>query len=117
MAGTWPEGTRAPGPRDTGSSAGRACQARPATRGRPRRMCGRGPQPAAITSETMIDLRRLRAEPDAVRAQLARRAIDLGPVERVLTLDEQQRRLAQQRDDLRGRVKALSQAVATARRA
>ena len=64
----------------------------------------------------MIDLRRLRAEPDAVRAGLARRGIDLAPVDRVLALDAEQRRLAQQRDELRGRVKALSQAVATARR-
>ena len=64
----------------------------------------------------MIDLRRLRAEPDAVRAGLARRGIDLAPVDRVLALDAEQRRLAQQRDERRGRVKALSQAVATARR-
>jgi seryl-tRNA synthetase len=65
----------------------------------------------------MIDLRRLRAEPDHVRAQLARRGVDLSSLDRVIAIDAEQRRLAQVRDDLRSRVKDLSQAVGTARRA
>src|SRR3954451_13072767 len=64
----------------------------------------------------MIDLRRLRAEPDHVRRQLARRGIDLSPLERVIALDEEQRRLARQRDELRNQVKDLSRSVGEARR-
>src|SRR5215207_2856000 len=64
----------------------------------------------------MIDLRRLRAEPDVVRAQLARRHIDLAPFDRVRALDADQRKVAQRRDELRARRNELSQEVGRRRR-
>ena len=51
----------------------------------------------------MIDLRRLRNEPDVVLAALGRRGIDLAPLHQVIELDQRQRDLARQRDDLRDR--------------
>ncbi|MPY92269.1 MAG: serine--tRNA ligase [Acidimicrobiia bacterium] len=65
----------------------------------------------------MIDLRRLRAEPEVVKGQLGRRGIDLAPVDRVLELDRAQRRLASERDELRSKVKDLSRTVGECRRA
>ncbi len=60
----------------------------------------------------MLDIRRLRSEPDEVRAGLARRGGDAADhVDRILALDVQQRALGTQRDDLRARVKALSKEV------
>jgi seryl-tRNA synthetase len=56
----------------------------------------------------MIDLRRLRTEPDAVRAAMGRRGGDLAPLDLVISLDERQRAVARQRDELRNRVKTLS---------
>jgi seryl-tRNA synthetase len=64
----------------------------------------------------MIDLRRLRAEPDVVRAGLARRGIDLAPLDRVVELDAEQRRLSHRRDEIRSRVKDLSRQVGQRRR-
>jgi seryl-tRNA synthetase len=64
----------------------------------------------------MIDLRRLRTEPDAVRAALARRGGDLAPLDVVVSLDERQRAVARQRDDLRNRVKTISAEVGKLRR-
>jgi len=65
----------------------------------------------------VIDLRRLRREPDAVRAVLARRGIDLAGLDRVIALDEEQRRIAVERDDLRSAVKILSKEVGGLRQA
>jgi seryl-tRNA synthetase len=60
----------------------------------------------------MLDLRRLRSDPDAVRAGLSRRGGDAGDqVDRIVELDEQRRGLATQRDDLRARIKVLSKDV------
>lgn len=59
----------------------------------------------------MLDIRRIRTEPDQVKAELARRGIDTAEVDRVLELDERQRRLGTERDELRGQVKALSKDV------
>ena len=59
----------------------------------------------------MLDIRRIRSEPDQVRAELARRRIDTGDVDRVLALDERQRALAGERDDLRHEIKTLSKQV------
>jgi seryl-tRNA synthetase len=64
----------------------------------------------------MIDLRRLRSEPDRVRAQLARRGIDLTGVDRVLALDAEQRQRSQQRDEIRSRIRELSQQVGQRKR-
>lgn len=60
----------------------------------------------------MLDLRRIRNEPDAVRAALARRGGDAADtLDRIVELDERQRALAAQRDELRAKVKALSKEV------
>jgi seryl-tRNA synthetase len=60
----------------------------------------------------MLDLRRFRTEPDAIRAGLSRRGGDAAEsVVRIIELDEQQRRLGTQRDDLRARIKVLSKEV------
>lgn len=60
----------------------------------------------------MLDLRRLRTEPDAVRAGLSRRGGDAAAnVDRILELDVQQRALGTERDDLRARIKVLSKEV------
>jgi seryl-tRNA synthetase len=60
----------------------------------------------------MLDIRRLRTEPDAVRAGLSRRGGDAAAnVDRILDLDVQQRSRGTERDDLRARIKVLSKAV------
>jgi seryl-tRNA synthetase len=60
----------------------------------------------------MLDIRRLRTEPDAVRAGLSRRGGDaVANVDRILDLDVQQRALGTERDDLRARIKVLSKEV------
>ncbi|MCU1358710.1 MAG: serS [Acidimicrobiales bacterium] len=59
----------------------------------------------------MLDIRRIRTEPDVVKAALARRGIDGSDIDRVAALDEQQRRLAAERDEVRVQVKALSKQV------
>ncbi len=65
----------------------------------------------------MIDLRRLRAEPDEVRAALARRGGDAtDSLDRILELDERRRGLVTERDEVRSRVKALSKEVGALRR-
>lgn len=64
----------------------------------------------------MIDIRRLRSEPDATMAALARRGIDMSSVRALIELDRRHRELAYQRDLLRSRVKELSQQVARAKK-
>lgn len=59
----------------------------------------------------MLDIRRIRSEPDLVKAALARRGIDTSDVDRVAELDERQRRLGGERDELRGQIKAMSKQV------
>ncbi|CAN5806235.1 serine--tRNA ligase [soil metagenome] len=59
----------------------------------------------------MLDIRRIRTEPDVVAAALARRGHDGSEVELVARLDERQRRLAGERDELRSTIKALSKQV------
>jgi len=59
----------------------------------------------------VLDLRRLRTEPDVVRAGLARRGADLGLVDEVLALDERARAVGVEVDELRARVKAVSKEV------
>ncbi len=61
----------------------------------------------------MLDVRRIRHEPDAVKAELARRG-DRGlveAIEAVLRLDAAQRALVAERDGVRARVKQLSREV------
>ena len=64
----------------------------------------------------MIDIRRLRAEPDAVTAALARKNVDRADVDRALALDERARSLNSQRDEVRSRIKTISKDVAQAKR-
>jgi seryl-tRNA synthetase len=60
----------------------------------------------------MLDLRRLRSEPDAVRAALSRRGDDaVAHLDRIIELDVRQREVAKARDDVRARVKVLSKEV------
>jgi seryl-tRNA synthetase len=60
----------------------------------------------------MLDLRRIRAEPEATKAALDRRGPGMSaPLTRVLDLDTEQRRLVAERDDVRSRIKALSKQV------
>jgi seryl-tRNA synthetase len=60
----------------------------------------------------MLDIRRLRTEPDAVRAGLSRRGGDAADsVDRILELDARQRSLGTERDELRARIKVLSKEV------
>ncbi len=60
----------------------------------------------------MLDLRRIRTEPEVVAAALDRRGPGTSAaVDQVLALDAEQRRLAAERDDVRSQVKAVSKQV------
>jgi seryl-tRNA synthetase len=60
----------------------------------------------------MLDLRRIRSEPDLIRAALARRGPAVAEaVDRIVELDVAQRRLTGQRDEVRSRIKQLSKEV------
>jgi seryl-tRNA synthetase len=60
----------------------------------------------------VLDLRRLRADPDAVRAGLSRRGPDVAAgLDALLDADARQREVGTQRDDLRARIKVLSKDV------
>lgn len=62
----------------------------------------------------MIDIRRLRTEPEEVRSNLARRQIDLSDLDRAIELDTLVRAGNGSRDDIRAKVKALSKEVGQA---
>src|SRR4051794_28277491 len=64
----------------------------------------------------MLDVRRIRNEFDAVRDGVVRRGDDPGSLERARVLDERQRDLAAERDEVRARVNAISKDVAGLRR-
>jgi seryl-tRNA synthetase len=64
----------------------------------------------------MIDIRRLRSSFDDVRANLARRNIDLADLDQAARLDEDVRSLSSERDELRSRVKVISKSVGDAHR-
>ncbi|HET6951940.1 MAG TPA: serine--tRNA ligase [Acidimicrobiales bacterium] len=60
----------------------------------------------------MLDLRRIRSEPEAVRAALDRRGPGTSePIARIATLDAEQRRLTGERDEVRGQIKTISKQV------
>ncbi len=65
----------------------------------------------------MIDIRRVRGEPDAVKAALGRRGIDPAEIDRLLDLDSKVRAHKSRRDDLRAEVKKISADVGKARKA
>ena len=64
----------------------------------------------------MLDLRLIRAEPDLVRAALARREAD-GPLDEILALDERRRALLTEVEGLRAEQNQASEAIAAAKRA
>ena len=64
----------------------------------------------------MLDIRRIRTEPEAVKAALARRGIDTSEIDLAIDLDARQRALGTERDELRSQVKALSKQVGALRR-
>ncbi|MHB1810200.1 MAG: serine--tRNA ligase [Solirubrobacteraceae bacterium] len=65
----------------------------------------------------MLDLRLIRAEPDAVKAALARRAPELvAAIDGLLALDSQWREATASAESLRARQKSASEAVAAGRR-
>jgi seryl-tRNA synthetase len=60
----------------------------------------------------MLDLRLLRTEPEAVKAALDRRGPGTSePVDRIVALDAESRRLIGERDEVRSQVKAISKDV------
>lgn len=64
----------------------------------------------------MIDIQRLRADPDGVKAAVGRRGEGVDALDQVLALDVQQRTRTTERDAVRARVNALSKQVGTLRR-
>ena len=56
----------------------------------------------------MIDLRRLRSEPEFVLAALGRRGMDLNPVRHVLELDKAHREAGRRRDEVRNQIRTIS---------
>ena len=64
----------------------------------------------------MLDLRRIRAEPEAVKAALARRGNDPSAIDEVLELDREQRSVGEQRDAIRQEISAISKQVGELRR-
>src|SRR5690349_13458673 len=83
---------------------------------RKRRQPCRGSGDRPTNLQPMLDVRRFRTEFDVVRAGLARRGDDLSPLERVRTLDERQRELAAERDQIRARVNQISKEIGLLRR-
>jgi seryl-tRNA synthetase len=64
----------------------------------------------------MIDIRRVRADPSAVKAALARRGVPPAEIDELLALDERLRAAQARRDELRARVRQLSKEVEAAYR-
>jgi seryl-tRNA synthetase len=64
----------------------------------------------------VLDIRHLRSDPDAAKAALARRHIDVGDVDRAVDLDAEHRGVLAESESLRADVKRLSQEVGRARR-
>jgi seryl-tRNA synthetase len=59
----------------------------------------------------VLDIRRIRNEPDVVKASMARRGVDVTDVDRVLDLDVRRRELATARDGVRAEIKEVSREV------
>ena len=59
----------------------------------------------------MLDIRQLRAEPEAVKAAAARRGEDPGLLDEVIALDQRQRAAGRRADELRAEVKRISKEV------
>jgi seryl-tRNA synthetase len=65
----------------------------------------------------VIDIRKAREDPDAVKSALGRRGVDPADIDLLLDADGRARNAVGRRDELRARVKDLSRQVAEARRA
>ena len=65
----------------------------------------------------MLDPRRLRTDLDGLKAGLGRRGVAPADVDAVAALDEHQRLVASQRDEVRARIRELSRTVAAGRKA
>ena len=65
----------------------------------------------------VLDIRRIRSDPDEVKAALARRGIDVSDIDRVHDLDARRRDLAAERDQVRSEVKSVSKEVGRLRAA
>jgi seryl-tRNA synthetase len=65
---------------------------------------------------TMIDIHRVRSDPDAVKAGLARRGVDISEVDLLSELDARWRGLTSERDGVRSQVRGISRQVGEARR-
>jgi len=59
----------------------------------------------------MLDVRQLRADPDLVKALLARRGESTAPLDAVLQHDQRLRQVSRQADELRAEVKRISAEV------
>ena len=59
----------------------------------------------------MLDLRQLRAEPDTVKAAVARRGEPIAPLDQVIVHDERRRATVSEADELRAEVKRISAEV------
>src|SRR2546421_219919 len=70
----------------------------------------------ATVTVQMIDIRRLRADPAAVKSALARRGVPATEIDEVLALDKRLRAVTAHRDELRARVRQLSKEVESAHR-
>jgi seryl-tRNA synthetase len=65
----------------------------------------------------VLDLRRIRTDPDAVRAGLSRRGGEAAAsIDAIVAADEQQRAVGTKRDDVRARIKAISKDVGRLRK-
>jgi len=78
---------------------------------------GRASGEPAVPSRPVLDVRRLRHDPDGVTADLARRGIAASEVKALVELDAAVRSAAQRRDEARADVKRLSKEVGGARKA
>ena len=59
----------------------------------------------------MLDIRQLRSEPDVVKVGIARRGEDTSPLDEAIALDEEQRRVGRQVEELRAEIKQISKEV------
>jgi len=64
----------------------------------------------------MLDIRRIRSEPDAVKAAIARRGDGTESLDRLIALDTRRRALGAERDDTRARINSISKRVGEMRR-
>ncbi|MCY4176238.1 MAG: serine--tRNA ligase [Acidimicrobiaceae bacterium] len=74
-------------------------------------MPGVSPPVAGATVTVVLDLRLLRADPETVKAAVARRGEPTAPLDEVIAHDRRRRRLVAEADELRAEVKKISASV------